>query len=105
MERCVTEVEPVVMVLPVEKSTPDLSEYARYVVFFSGGKDSLACVLHLIEKGVSPDQIELHHHLVDGAEGSRLMDWPVTDAYCEAVSRALGTTYRKSWREGGFDRK
>lgn len=83
--------------------TPDLAGYSRFVVFFSGGKDSLACVLHLIEKGVPPDRIELHHHLVDGAEGSRLMDWPVTDAYCEAVSKALGTTYRKSWREGGFE--
>lgn len=92
-----------VMVLEDRTTTPDLAAYNRFVVFFSGGKDSLACVLHLIEKGVPPDRIELHHHLVDGAEGSGLMDWPVTDAYCEAVSKALGTTYRKSWREGGFE--
>jgi 3'-phosphoadenosine 5'-phosphosulfate sulfotransferase (PAPS reductase)/FAD synthetase len=86
-------------------ATPDLSSYDRFIVFFSGGKDSLACVLHLLDEGVSADRIELHHHLVDGREGSDLMDWPVTDAYCAAVASALGCSYRTSWREGGFERE
>lgn len=77
--------------------------YDRYVVFFSGGKDSLACVLHLLELGVAPPKIELHHHLVDGMEGSTLMDWPVTGAYCEAVADHLNTCHNTSWRRGGFE--
>lgn len=84
---------------------PDLGSYDRFVVFFSGGKDSIACVLHLLEEGVPAEKIELHHHLVDGNEGSRLMDWPVTNAYCAAVSRALSMSYLTSWREGGFERE
>lgn len=84
---------------------PKLDDYDRFLVFFSGGKDSLACVLHLLEMGVSPSRIELHHHLIDGKEGSDLMDWPVTDAYCKAVADALGTTYLTSWREGGFEKE
>ena len=85
--------------------SPNIFEYDRYVVFFSGGKDSLACVLHLLDQGVDRDRIELHHHLIDGNEGSDLMDWPVTDGYCQAVATHLGVTYRKSWREGGFERE
>lgn len=84
---------------------PDLGQYDRFLVFMSGGKDSLACVLHLLDKGISPCQIELHHHLVDGTEGSTLMDWPVTNAYSRAVAQALGMTYTSSWREGGFERE
>lgn len=86
-----------------EESEIDVLGYDRYVVFFSGGKDSLACVLHLIEQGVKPEKIELHHHLVDGNEGSTLMDWPVTDAYSQAVAKYLGMEYKTSWRVGGFE--
>ena len=81
---------------------PELETYNRFVVFFSGWKDSVACVLHLIEQGVSASKIDLHHHLVDGdSPESALMDWPATRAYCEAVSRHLGTSFELSWREGG----
>jgi len=88
---------------PVRIDDLDPLSYDRYVVFFSGGKDSLACVLHLLDIGVSPEKIELHHHLVDGNEGSTLMDWPCTEAYCEAVAKHLGTSYAKSWKVGGFE--
>ena len=80
----------------------DPLSYDRYVVFFSGGKDSLACVLHLLEIGVPAGNIVLHHHLVDGAEGSKLMDWPVTEAYCKAVADHLGMSFETSWRAGGL---
>ena len=83
----------------------NLAGYDRYVVFFSGGKDSVACVLHLLEMGVDRDRIELHHHLVDGREGSALMDWPVTEAYCAAFARAFGLRLFLSWKEGGFERE
>ena len=33
----------------------------RVLVAFSGGKDSLAALLHLLDLGVAPDRIELHH--------------------------------------------
>ncbi|WP_234265151.1 phosphoadenosine phosphosulfate reductase domain-containing protein [Hydrogenophaga sp. NFH-34] len=84
---------------------PDLGIYDRFLVFMSGGKDSLACILRLLDLGVPASKIELHHHLVDGVEGSKLMDWPVTNAYSRAVADALGMEYRTSWREGGFERE
>lgn len=88
-------------------STPqiDPASYDRCLVFFSGGKDSVACVLHLLEMGVPRDRIELHHHLIDGREGSDLMDWPVTEAYCNAFARALGLSISYSWKEGGMERE
>lgn len=52
---------------------PDLDSYSRIIVAFSGGKDSVACVLHLLDLGMR-DQLELWHHDVDGREGGRLMD-------------------------------
>ena len=88
---------------PVEPGQPDLSTYDRIIVFFSGGKDSQACVLHLIDLGVAPECIELHHHSVDGHEGSTLMDWPVTRSYCEAFARAFGLPIIFSWKVGGFE--
>lgn len=81
----------------------NLQQYDKVLVAFSGGKDSLACVLDLIERGVQKDKIELHHHLVDGREGSTLMDWPVTEAYCKAVAKALGIPIYFSWKVGGFE--
>lgn len=86
-------------------AAPDLSQYDRFVVFFSGGKDSVACVLHLLDLGVNPSLIELHHHDVDGREGSTLMDWPVTRSYCQAVGDALGIRVLFSWKVGGLERE
>jgi len=83
----------------------DLRDYDRCVVFFSGGKDSVACVLHLLEQGVPREKIELHHHIIDGREGSTLMDWPVTEDYCEKFAQALGLRIFFSWKVGGFERE
>ncbi len=89
------------------KSSPvvHLDSYDRIIVCFSGGKDSLACLLYLLEQGVSPDRITLHHHLVDGREGSTMMDWPVTEAYCQAIAKAFGIPISFSWRVGGMERE
>jgi 3'-phosphoadenosine 5'-phosphosulfate sulfotransferase (PAPS reductase)/FAD synthetase len=81
----------------------DLDSYERIIVFFSGGKDSLACLLHLLDLGVEPGRIELWHHDVDGREGSHLMDWPCTAAYCRAVAMAFGVKLWFSWKAGGFE--
>lgn len=92
-------------VTQIENSQPDLSQYDRFVVFFSGGKDSVACVLALLDAGVDPERIELHHHIIDGREGSDLFDWPVTEAYCEAFAKAMGLRIFFSWKVGGFERE
>jgi len=84
--------------------TPDLSQYESFVVLTSGGKDSAACFLHLLDLGVPRDKIELHHHLVDGPDED-FMDWPVTKAYCEAFAKAFGVRLVFTWREGGFLRE
>lgn len=84
--------------------SPDLQSYDRFVVAFSGGKDSIASLLSLLDAGVSPDRVECYHHDVDGA-GPSFMDWPCTTAYCQAVARALDVPLYLSWREGGFLRE
>lgn len=83
----------------------NLGGYDRYIIAFSGGKDSLACLLHLLEMGIDKDKIHLHHHLVDGREGSTLMDWPCTEAYCNAIAKEFGVNISYSWRQGGFERE
>lgn len=83
----------------------NLADYDRFAVMFSAGKDSIACVLHLLEMGVEAERIELHHHLVDGREGSELMDWPVTEDYCRKFAEAFGMKIYFSWKVGGFERE
>lgn len=93
----VSAVRPAVM--------PDLDSYSTILVMFSGGKDSLACVLHLLELGVPRERIELWHHDVDGREGSDLMDWACTRNYCRQAAKALGIPLYFSWKVGGFERE
>ncbi|MDT8992815.1 phosphoadenosine phosphosulfate reductase family protein [Curvibacter sp. APW13] len=88
---------------PVTLTLAQLLTYDIIYVGFSGGKDSLACVLHLLELGVPRERIELHHHLVDGRESEQMMDFPVTEAYCRAVAAYLGIPIYMSWKVGGFE--
>jgi len=78
------------------------TDYDRYIVAFSGGKDSLASVLLLLDLGVPKDRIELHHHDVDGGE-RRFMDWGSTPSYCRRVAQALGLKIYFSHKVGGFE--
>lgn len=78
-----------------------LSDYDRVIVFFSG-KDSLYCLLEMLDQGVDRKKIEVHHHLIDGDTQDHFMDWPVSRDYCRKVAQHLGVNYRESWREGGF---
>lgn len=82
----------------------DILSYDHYLVAFSGGKDSTACVLHLLELGVPKEKIELHHHLVDG-RGPAFMDWEVTESYCEKFAEAFGIPIYFSWLDGGFEQE
>lgn len=84
-------------------ATGDWSAYAKIAVAFSGGKDSLACVLRLLKLGCEPERIVLMHHDIDGREGSELYDWAITRDYCRQVADHLGIELRFSWLKGGFE--
>jgi hypothetical protein len=69
----------------------------------SGGKDSFAALKYLLDRGFPPSKIELWHHLVDGNEGSTLMDWAFIDDYCVKLSKAIGIPLYFSWLKHGFE--
>lgn len=80
-----------------------LNKYKKKIVAFSGGKDSLALLLYLLESGVPKEEIELWHHLIDGGPGViGNFDWPCTEDYVRAIGCALGVPVRFSWKDGGF---
>lgn len=82
----------------------DPRDYDHIIVGFSGGKDSLACVLTLLRQYPElKDRMELWHHDIDGREGSELMDWAITADYCRAVAEALELPIYYQWRVGGFE--
>ena len=83
----------------------ELNAYDTIIVAFSGGKDSTACVLDLIEAGADRDKIELWHHDIDGRETGRLMDWNITRDYCRAFADAFNVPIYYSWKVGGFSRE
>jgi 3'-phosphoadenosine 5'-phosphosulfate sulfotransferase (PAPS reductase)/FAD synthetase len=80
------------------------SDYDKYIVAFSGGKDSISCFLHLLEIGIPVENIELWHHDIDG-HGDVFMDWECTPAYCRAFAAAFNVPIYFSWKEGGFKRE
>jgi hypothetical protein len=82
-------------------SLPDLGSYDYIIVASSGGKDSIACTLHLLERGVDMAKVEIWHHLVDG-QGPVHFDWPCTESYVWAFANALGIPCYFSWRIGGL---
>lgn len=79
-----------------------LEDYDMIIVLLSGGKDSVACLLHLLELGVPREKIECWHHDIDGGHPKRIMDWKCTGSYVRALCEALGVTLRVSYREDGF---
>jgi 3'-phosphoadenosine 5'-phosphosulfate sulfotransferase (PAPS reductase)/FAD synthetase len=80
----------------------ELTSYDRIIVACSGGKDSLAALLHLLECGASVERMELWHHDVDG-QGPSFMDWPSTTPYVHAVANHFEIPCYLSWREGGLN--
>lgn len=75
--------------------------YDKYIIAFSGGKDSIACFLYLLQLGIPVEDIELWHHDIDG-RGDVFMDWECTPAYCQAFAAAFGVKLYFSWKHGGF---
>lgn len=86
-------------------SLEELNSYDHIIVMFSGGKDSVACHLNLLQMGVDSSKIELWHHDIDGREGERLFDWAITRDYCQKYAKAFNTPIYFSWLEGGFERE
>lgn len=82
----------------------DLFNYDKYIVSFSGGKDSTACLLFLLDNGVPKEKIELWHQEIDG-RGPSLFDWEVTPDYCRKLGHAFGIPVLFQWKEGGFMRE
>ena len=81
-----------------------MTDYDKYIVAFSGGKDSTALVLHLLELGIPKEKIELWHHDIDGG-GETFMDWEITHDYCQKFADAFGVPLYFSYKEGGFKRE
>lgn len=82
----------------------DLLGYNYYCVQFSGGKDSTAAFLYLLDQGVPRDKIELWHQEIDG-RGEDLMNWEVTPDYCRRFAEAFGVKIYFQWKIGGFQRE
>ncbi len=81
-----------------------INEYDKYIVAFSGGKDSTACFLNLLEQDIPKEKIELWHHDVDG-DGDHFFDWPITKDYCKKFAEAFQVPIYFSWKQGGFLRE
>ena len=79
-----------------------LEQVERFIVGFSGGKDSIACFLFLLEMGISRDRIELWHHRIDPPDRP-FMDWPCTEAYCRSFAEAFGVRLLFSGKVTGFE--
>lgn len=65
----------------------DLDNYDAIIVGFSGGKDSVACVLSVLE--TRPDlksKVVLWHHHIDGVDHDRPTTFE-TDSYNRGVPR------------------
>jgi hypothetical protein len=80
----------------------NIYNYDYYLEMFSGGRDSMACFLRLLDLQIPINKIELWHHLVDG-KGKHLMDWECTEDYCRKISAAFKVPIYYSWKEDGFE--
>lgn len=75
------------------------ANYDHIVLAFSGGKDSLACLLKLLDEGQRPT---LLHHDIDN-DSRNLFDWPVTPAYVKAIADYFDLPLIMSGRQGGIE--
>lgn len=82
----------------------DLHSYDKFIVSFSGGKDSTATFLYLLDNGIPKNKIELWHQDIDGG-GDTFFDWEITPDYCRKFAEAFGVKIYFQWKEGGFKRE
>lgn len=78
--------------------------YDHYLVQFSGGKDSTAVFLYLLEQGIPREKIELWHQNIDAGEKG-FMDWEITPEYCRRFAESFGVKIYFQWKIGGFRRE
>lgn len=76
-----------------------LQDCDSVLIALSGGKDSIATVLHIIELGYR-HKIRLIHHDIDS--GHPLFDWAVTPSYVRAFAQHFDLPLIESGRVGGF---
>lgn len=81
----------------------DLGIYDLVIISMSGGKDSIASLLRLIEMGLDMSKVEFWHNLVDGNEGGLFMDWKFMDSYNQKLAQAFNVPLYNSWLEYGFE--
>lgn len=81
-----------------------LNEYDIVILNLSGGADSMGCLFWLKKAGLDFSKLEIWHQSVDGkgSNDNEFWDWPVTEAYCEAVAAHFGVPIYYQWREGGL---
>jgi 3'-phosphoadenosine 5'-phosphosulfate sulfotransferase (PAPS reductase)/FAD synthetase len=82
----------------------ELERVEKFFVAFSGGKDSVACVLHLLDLGIPKERIELWHYMMDPSD-KPFMDWPITEDYCRKFAKAFDLPLLFAGRVGGFEQE
>ena len=85
---------------------PKLDEYDTVIVAFSGGKDSTACFLHLLDLGVPKEKMSnfgitqlMENQVASPSWTGRLQ------SYCKNFAEAFNVPIYFSWRHGGFKRE
>ena len=81
----------------------DIHSYDKIIIAHSGGKDGFVSMLHVLDLGVDRSKLELWHQLVDGNEGSDLMDWPFMDDYLKKIAQAYKLPLYRSWLMHGIE--
>lgn len=81
---------------------PPVSEVYKFLISFSGGKDSLCLLLWAIAN-LPLDKLEIVHQKIDGQDESGFMDYPITTAYVKAIAEYFGLPLYFSWLDGGFE--
>jgi len=82
----------------------DFNDYDQIIVSYSGGKDSTAMVLQLLDQGIEPSKIQLWHQCIDGKGDTKtdFFDWPSTEGYTQAFADHFGLGLGWQWRAHGF---
>ena len=82
----------------------DFDYYDSILVQMSGGKDSIACFLHLLDLGVPKHKIEIWHQCIDGKDSTKkqFFDWESTEGYVRQFAKHFNVPLIWCWKEFGF---
>lgn len=84
---------------------PDFSNFDVVACQVSGGRDSVAMVLHILEMGCPPEKLLLMHQLVDGKEEEYTFDWSCMTRYVQLFAQRFNLRLEFQWRRGGILRE